>query len=230
VWREPRAPRRIAVALHDVEPATFERCALIRDWLDDHGVTAVTLLVIPAADGHPIHQRSPALVDWLWERRARGDAIAQLGFVKPPRASASELSGLNRSEARDRVIAGQRLLNDVGLCPTGFVAPGYVYPRGLGRDLWSRFDWWGTLLRCRPGSAADSIGGAFAPALAPGLLRACPWVGGSVLRLDLHPAEFVRTRHVLALESVLRRAEGRLPVTYDDLLAPQAPARALAAA
>ena len=28
----------IAVALHDVEPATFERCALIRDWLADCGV------------------------------------------------------------------------------------------------------------------------------------------------------------------------------------------------
>jgi hypothetical protein len=31
---------RIAVALHDVEPATFERCALIRDWLADCGVIA----------------------------------------------------------------------------------------------------------------------------------------------------------------------------------------------
>ena len=26
----------IAVAIHDVEPATWERCALIRDWLADH--------------------------------------------------------------------------------------------------------------------------------------------------------------------------------------------------
>ena len=40
--------RQIAVAIHDVEPATFERCALIRDWLDDLGVGRVTLLVIPA--------------------------------------------------------------------------------------------------------------------------------------------------------------------------------------
>jgi len=28
----------VAVAIHDVEPATFARTALIRDWLDDHGV------------------------------------------------------------------------------------------------------------------------------------------------------------------------------------------------
>ena len=48
-----RAGATIAVALHDIEPATFERCALIRDWLDDHGVDRVTLLVIPARDLHP---------------------------------------------------------------------------------------------------------------------------------------------------------------------------------
>ena len=48
------ARRTIAVALHDIEPATFERCALIRDWLDDHGVGRVTLLVIPARDLHPL--------------------------------------------------------------------------------------------------------------------------------------------------------------------------------
>jgi hypothetical protein len=29
---------KIAVALHDVEPSTYERVALMRDWLDDHGI------------------------------------------------------------------------------------------------------------------------------------------------------------------------------------------------
>ena len=72
------APRRtIAVALHDIEPATFERCALIRDWLDDHGVDHVTLLVIPARDLHPLAERSPEMVSWLIERERGGDAIAQ---------------------------------------------------------------------------------------------------------------------------------------------------------
>ncbi len=58
----------IAVALHDVEPATFERCARIRDWLDDHGVDRVTLLVIPARDLHPLGERSPEMIQWLAER------------------------------------------------------------------------------------------------------------------------------------------------------------------
>ena len=61
----PRPPRTIAVALHGIEPATFERCAVIRDWLDDHGVGRVTLLVIPARDLHPVGERSPEMIDWL---------------------------------------------------------------------------------------------------------------------------------------------------------------------
>jgi hypothetical protein len=37
------------------------------------------------------------------------------------------------------------------------------------------------------------------------------------LRVDLHPADFDRPRHVLALEAVLRGAGRRTAVTYDDL-------------
>ena len=64
------------MALHDIEPATFERCALIRDWLADLGVDRLTLVVSPAADQH-----SPALAEWLRERRVAGDAVAHQGSV-----------------------------------------------------------------------------------------------------------------------------------------------------
>src|SRR5271169_1682085 len=63
----------IGVAIHDVEPATWERCALIRDWLDDHGIDRVTLLVIPARDLHPLGERCPEMGAWLRERRGAGD-------------------------------------------------------------------------------------------------------------------------------------------------------------
>src|SRR6201986_2380891 len=76
----PPSARTIAVALHDVEPATFERCALLRDWLDDHGVDRVPLLVIPARDPHPFDRRSPELAGWLSQRRTAGDAVAPQGF------------------------------------------------------------------------------------------------------------------------------------------------------
>ncbi|MEA2286646.1 MAG: hypothetical protein QOJ21_2689, partial [Solirubrobacteraceae bacterium] len=66
---------QIAVSIHDVEPATFDRCALIRDWLCDHGIDKATLLVIPASDLHPFHDRSPGLAEWLAERVGEGDCV-----------------------------------------------------------------------------------------------------------------------------------------------------------
>jgi hypothetical protein len=71
----------IAVAIHDVAPATFARAALIRDWLDDHGIDRVTLLVVPAPDLHPFSTSSPELADWLLERARHGDAIVQHGLT-----------------------------------------------------------------------------------------------------------------------------------------------------
>ncbi len=77
--RSPAAPGVIAVAIHDVEPANFERCALIRDWLDDHGITRATLLVVVARAGQPSPDSCGRLVDWLDERRRAGDWIAWHG-------------------------------------------------------------------------------------------------------------------------------------------------------
>jgi predicted deacetylase len=160
--------RTLAVALHDIEPATFERCALIRDWLDDHGVDQVTLLVIPARDLHPLAERSPEMVQWLIERERGGDAIAQHGFqhLRPRRVPAwtgrtegmgglarafgadreTEFLGLDPLETRRAVDAGRRVLKLAGLEPRGFVAPGYAYTPALRETLKERFHWWTALL------------------------------------------------------------------------------------
>jgi predicted deacetylase len=166
--------RTIAVALHDIEPATFERCALIRDWLDDHGVGQVTLLVIPARDLHPLAERSPEMVSWLIERERGGDAIAQHGFQHlrsgargngPYRSlrtlnadHESEFLGLDSNETRRAVDAGWRVMKLAGIEPRGFVAPGYAYTPALKRTLGERFHWWAALLglhRTHPASAGS---------------------------------------------------------------------------
>jgi predicted deacetylase len=154
--------KTIAVALHGIEPATFERCAVIRDWLDDHGVDRVTLLVIPARDLHPIGERSPAMIEWLGERRRSGDSIAQHGFqlVRPGAESSlgrllgrgygqrrGEFVGLDVEETRRAVHAGWRLLKLAGIEPDGFVAPAYAYTPALRHTLSLRFRWWAGLLR-----------------------------------------------------------------------------------
>ncbi len=167
--------RTLAVALHDIEPATFERCALIRDWLDDHGVNHVTLLVIPARDLHPLAERSPEMVSWLIERERDGDAIAQHGFqhLRSPGTRRrgggmgapyqylrtiganheTEFVGLDAQETQRAVDAGRRVLKLAGIEPRGFVAPGYAYTPALRQTLSERFHWWTGLLglhRARP--------------------------------------------------------------------------------
>jgi predicted deacetylase len=206
--------RRLAVALHDVEPATYERCALIRDWLDDHGVVRATLLVTPAADLHPFDRRSPGLADWLAERRAAGDAIAQHGFC------GQAFDGLGVDDTRRAVDAGRRLLHLAGVEPRGFVAPAYAYTPALHLALARSYEWWAALRTVHRRALADPVA-ATAVSLnrlvSPWRLRGQAVLGGELLRLDIHPSDLQSRRKVAALEKVLRRAEGRVAVTYDAL-------------
>jgi hypothetical protein len=154
-------PKTIALALHEIEPATFERSVEIRAWLEDRGVDCMTLLVVPARDLHPLGERSPDLVEWLTERRRLGDSIAQHGFQHkqmgrtswpqrlraPLRARrAAEFAGLDLEETRRAVEAGWRLMKLAGIEPDGFVAPGYAYTPALHGALRTRFGWWASLL------------------------------------------------------------------------------------
>jgi predicted deacetylase len=230
----------LAVALHDVEPATFERCALIRDWLDDLGVDRITLLVIPAADMHPVGDRAPELTSWLAERARRGDEIAQHGFqhlqvrrasrvrqlvARAQGARAAEFVGLGEADTRRVVDAGRRILHLAGLDARGFVAPAYAYTPALRAALTERFAWWAGLVRLHAGDRvrlAPAVGlgtsGPVKRATSPVALRVGAALSGRTLRLDLHPADLDHPRHVLALESVLRgTARRREPVTLDQL-------------
>jgi predicted deacetylase len=230
----------LAVSLHDVEPATFERCALIRDWLSDLGVDRVTLLVIPAPDLHPFHDRRPDLAEWLEECARGGDAVAQHGFqhrqmrrAAQPRqfvarvqgGTGAEFVGLDGDETRRAVLAGRRLLKLAGVQPRGFVAPGYAYTSALRATLATTFDWWaglGSLHRADRASThapALTLGTstAFKRWTSPGVVRLGARLSGDLLRLDLHPADLDHTRCVGAVERVLRGARERSAVTYDEL-------------
>jgi predicted deacetylase len=244
IGRASTAPR-IAVALHDIEPSTFERCALIRDWLDDHGVDRITLLVVPAYDLHPFHDRSPELAEWVSERVALGDAVAQHGFQHRQLRRSSglrrtvarrqhgpgspEFVGLDEGETRRAVAAGRRVLKLAGIVPRGFVAPAYAYTAGLERVLAPTFDWWASLHRLVTQHGQHS---AYLPAMSVGPdgarsiggRLASPWgvrasalLAGPLLRLDLHPQDLDQRGRIAAAEQVLRRAGSRQAVTYDDL-------------
>ncbi len=238
--------RTIAVALHDVEPATFDRCVEIRTWLDEHGVDRVTLLVIPARDLHPVGERSPKLADWLAARRRLGDSIAQHGFqheqlrrpswprrVWAPTGArrAAEFVGLDGEETRRAVEAGWRLMKLAGIEPDGFVAPAYAYTPALRDALSARFRWWAGLLslhgdgpqreRERPRSRlipAASPSSRLAPAWGPRSIGVGALLAGERLRLDLSPTLLERPQQLRALDRTLARlARRRVAVTYDEL-------------
>jgi predicted deacetylase len=231
---------RIAVSLHDVEPATFERCALMRDWLDDLGIDRVTLLVIPAPDLHPFHDRRPDLAVWLDERARLGDAVAQHGFAHRQLRQApgahrllarvqggpgAEFLGLDGDETRRAVLAGRRVLRLAGIQPRGFVAPAYVYTSALRETLASTFDWWAGLGRLHRANRSATVAPALCLGTSAPLSRwASPWIvrcaarcAGDLLRLELHPADVGHARCIGAAERVLRDASARTAVTYDDL-------------
>jgi predicted deacetylase len=175
------------VALHDVEPATFEHCLKTRAWLAERGVDRVTLLVIPARDLHPVGERSPELTSWLAERRRAGDSIAQHGFqhaklARAPfsrgelaRAWASQRSaefvGLDGEETRRALDAGWRILKLAGIEPDGFVAPAYAYTPALREALLGRFRWWAGMLQLHR-AATSPPGAATYPPGAQESLRA----------------------------------------------------------
>lgn len=203
--------RRLAVALHDIEPHTFERCALIRDWLVDHGVDRVTLVVVPAPDLHPFSDRSPELATWLAERVQCGDAVAQQGLAR------ERLDAASADEARRSIAAGRRLLRLAGVDAQGFVAPGYAYSPALRQVLAPTFSWWAGLHRLWFDHGAHSLR-ATALRTSPLALRVAAAWPADVLRLDVRPGQLDRPRTMAALEHVLaHRTKRRTAVTYDGL-------------
>jgi predicted deacetylase len=230
----------VAVALHDVEPRSFRRCREIRTWLVEHGVERATLLVIPAADLHPIGARSPALSAWLRHRVALGDTVAQHGLAhrSTGRATwpgsivarwqggdAAEFPGLGPADTASRVSAGLRFLREIELDPRGFVAPGYAYTQALRDVLPEQFEWFAELRSVRTRDqgclrAPALCLGASTPLkrmLSPAVVRATARSCGELMRIDVHPADFEFPRHVATLEALLDRAHGREVLTYDEL-------------
>jgi predicted deacetylase len=233
----------LAVTIHEIEPATWERCALLRDWLADHGVARATLLVVPAPDLHPFDRRCPALQAWLEERIAEGDEVAQHGLLhrrtRPGGGrrqgagrtlrDAAEFVGLDPAETARALDAGRRILADAGIVARGFVAPGFAYTPALHDALRSRYSWWATAAGLHRAAAPRPLrshalgGGSTDPvrrAASPFLVRTASRIaGGGPVRLELRPGDVDHPRSIAAAQAVLRRHAHRRAVTCGQLAA-----------
>ncbi len=232
-------PSRLLACLHDVEPATLERCMFIRDWLGDRGVDRATLLAIPHGAGGALDPTG-GCAGWLRARAAAGDAVAQHGTrhrrsrrAGPLRdwiadrqgGDAAEFVGLSDSEAAAAIDRGRDLLDRAGLPTRGFVAPAYAYTPALRRHVRRRFAWYAGLVvihgRRTIAAPAHGLGTSttFKQTTSQTVMRLGTRLPSEVLRVDLHPADFDIPGHVRALDAVLRDAATAVAMTYDHLAA-----------
>lgn len=134
--------RSLCVALHDVAPAMWPACERLLRMLDELGIGAVTLLVVPHYHGQPSLGFPPDFCRAIEQRLRSGDEVALHGFFhlddsRPPQtpqewfqrrvltAAEAEFAAITAEEARIRLGAGLEMLEAYGWPVYGFVAPAW---------------------------------------------------------------------------------------------------------
>jgi predicted deacetylase len=143
---KPESGRWVAVSLHDVAPATWDRCQRVLAAIREVADIPLTLLVVPAYHGACSAQ--PWFEQRLGERLAGGDELALHGYFHcDPQAPTGVVDWLRRRvytvegefatlcerEAAERIHLGQRWFAANGWPLAGFVAPAWL----LGAGAWS---------------------------------------------------------------------------------------------
>lgn len=150
--RPEPAERATAIAIHDVAPATWRECRELLALVDDAGVRAISLLVIPH-----YHHRSEAATDHAFVRAmearlARGDELVLHGYfhvdeARPPRTPGAwfarrmltraegELAALDEPAAAWRIARGIAMFRALGWPLHGFVPPAWLLGGGARTAL-----------------------------------------------------------------------------------------------
>lgn len=145
--------RFLAVSVHDVAPATWDRCQRVLDAVRSVADIPLTLLAVPAYHGECSAQ--PRFEMQLTERLAAGDELALHGYFhcdpQSPCGLADwlrrrvytvegEFAGLCEREAAERIHLGQRWFAANGWPLHGFVAPAWLLGAGAWMALRSNRD------------------------------------------------------------------------------------------
>ncbi|MFI4888084.1 MAG: DUF2334 domain-containing protein [Burkholderiales bacterium] len=150
--RPDAAPPAVAIAVHDVSPATWRECRELLAMLDDAGARPVSLLVIPHYHYHSQVLRDRAFVRALDARLARGDEAVLHGYfhvddASPPRtpgawlarrmltSSEGEFAALDRHAAVWRIARGVEMFRILGWPLAGFVPPAWMMSAGARAAL-----------------------------------------------------------------------------------------------
>ena len=244
--------RIVLVSLHDVTPRHAGRLARADALFRDLGVTHATYLIVPRYHrGWPIEEdaafsrwcraAAPFSVRWCLhgyhheETDTRGSDRPSLRTWLKRRfltAGEGEFLSLSAAAVGDRIDRGRKAFKScVGLDPTGFVAPAWLFNRALMPELaerdfaWTEDHWriydlqrhttidapvitWASRARVRRWVSTW---------LAPRLLQR--WHDKPILRIAVHPSDFDHPSIVEAIAATITTAlHDRTPETYEHVL------------
>ncbi|SNS38809.1 DUF2334 domain-containing protein [Rhodococcoides kyotonense] len=121
---------RLIVSVSGIRDDTCENVAEFARELDKRGV-AMSLLVAPRLKDKYRLTQDDATQDWLRNRRDHGDAIVLHGYDQAAtKRRRAEFATLPRHEARLRLMAADRVMEEIGLRTRVFAAPRWVASPG----------------------------------------------------------------------------------------------------
>lgn len=145
--------KQLIVSVHDVSPRHVERLQRIEAFLTECGLGArYSMLVVPDFWQTAPLAEHPEFCAWLKSRAADGVEMLLHGFTHRDEtahagilarwkagnmtAGEGEFLGLDRDEARRRIIAGRQIVEAaIARSVTGFVAPAWLYGPGAHSAL-----------------------------------------------------------------------------------------------
>lgn len=120
----------LVVSVSGIRDVTREAVDGFAREMDARGVP-LSLLVAPRLKDHYRLVRDPATQEWLLERREGGDAIVLHGYDQAATKSRrAEFAALREHEARLRLLAADRVLEETGLRTRLFAPPRWVASPG----------------------------------------------------------------------------------------------------
>ncbi|MEJ5363808.1 MAG: DUF2334 domain-containing protein [Desulfosoma sp.] len=138
--------KALIVSFHDVTPVTYNAFSAFAEELAAVGVFSLTWLIVPLWHGHLLLPPESPCAQYLRTRQAHGDTMILHGLThrKTGRplgesfknfiirrvytARESEFLHLREDILRRKIRLGKAILEGAGIGPTGFIAPGWIFP------------------------------------------------------------------------------------------------------
>ena len=121
---------QLIVSVSQISDRTLTEVDAFCDLLDARGVPASFLVAPRIKGGYRLDSDAPT-VEWLADRRERGDAIVLHGFDEAAtKKRRGEFATLPAHEANLRLMAADRVLEHLGLRTRLFAAPGWTVSQG----------------------------------------------------------------------------------------------------